>query len=314
MSGFYLFSESFSTPIAVSAPKYPNKLSVFITNDDYGLLPRCECHLQLAHYCLFLVIFYFSPLYLTLMSDNLQPRGADDSTFAQPLYTPIKRRSFFMYAGATAGATALVLAGCSKDSDPIVVNNNISLGAGDVGVLNYAYALEQLEAAFYAKVVALTASPLLTAEATYFAKMATHEAIHRDFLRTAINRDFSGTIIPDLTPKFDNIDFTKRVKAAADTKLGILDAAKAFEDLGVAAYNGAAKLLKSPVYLSIAGQIVSVEARHAAYVRDLITPGSFATNEAGDTLGFDRQLAPTAVLAIVQTYVEQTLNGSTIGQ
>ena len=51
------------------------------------------------------------------MSDNLQPRGSDDATFAQPLYTPIKRRSFFMYAGATAGATALVLAGCSKDSD-----------------------------------------------------------------------------------------------------------------------------------------------------------------------------------------------------
>jgi len=179
MSGFYLFSESFSTPIAVSAPKYPNKLPVFITNDDYGLLPRCECRLQLAHYCLFLVIFNFSPLYLTLMSDNLQPRGADDSTFAQPLYTPIKRRSFFMYAGATAGATALVLAGCSKDSDPIVVNNNISLGAGDVGVLNYAYALEQLEAAFYAQVVKTPAADFAAYELAYFTEVAQHEAIHR---------------------------------------------------------------------------------------------------------------------------------------
>ena len=72
------------------------------------------------------------------MSDNLQPRGSDDVSFAQPLYTPIKRRSFFMYAGATAGATALVLAGCSKDSDPVMNINGISLGAGDVGVLNYA--------------------------------------------------------------------------------------------------------------------------------------------------------------------------------
>ena len=250
------------------------------------------------------------------MSDTLRPTDFQSPQPGQPLLARIKRRSFFMYAGATAGATALVLAGCSKDTTTPsgTTTNNVSFGTGDSSVLNYAYALEQLEAAFYAKVAALTASPLLAAEIPYFAKLATHEAIHRDFLRTAINRDFSGTIIPDLTPKFDNIDFTKRVKAAADTQLGILDAAKAFEDLGVAAYNGAARLFKSAVYLGIAGQIVSVEARHAAYVRDLITPGSFAINEAGDTLGFDRQLAPTAVLAIAQTYVEQTLNGSTIGQ
>ena len=249
------------------------------------------------------------------MSDTLRPTDFQSPQQGQPLLTRIKRRSFFMYAGATAGATALVLAGCSKDTTtPSSTTGNVSFGTGDASVLNYAYALEQLEAAFYAKVAALTASPLLAAEVPYFAKIATHEAIHRDFLRTAINRDFGGTIIPDLTPKFDSIDFTKRVKDPADTRLGILDAAKAFEDLGVAAYNGAAKLFKSAVYLGIAGQIVSVEARHAAYVRDLILPGSFATNEAGDMLGFDRQMTPTAVLTIVQAYVEQTLSGSTIGQ
>ena len=78
------------------------------------------------------------------MSDKIQPRGSDDTTFAQPLYTPIKRRSFFMYAGATAGATALVLAGCGDDNDDVIPSNGITLGTGDVGVLNYAYALEQL--------------------------------------------------------------------------------------------------------------------------------------------------------------------------
>jgi hypothetical protein len=250
------------------------------------------------------------------MSDTLRPTDSQSPQPGQPLLARIKRRSFFMYAGATAGVTALALAGCSKDetTPDTAATSTVSFGTGDASLLNYAYALEQLEAAFYAKVVALTTSPLLPAEIPYFAKVAIHEAIHRDFLRTAINRDFSGTIIPDLTPKFDSIDFTKRVKATTDTKLGILDAAKAFEDLGVAAYNGAAKLFKSAVYLGIAGQIVSVEARHAAYVRDLITPGSFATNEGTDVLGFDRQLAPTAVLAIAQTFVEQTLNGSTIGQ
>lgn len=249
------------------------------------------------------------------MSDTFRPTDLQSPPLGQPLLAPIKRRSFFMYAGATAGATALALASCSKnETTPSPVASTFSVGTGDASVLNYAYVLEQLEAAFYAKVVTLTASPLMAAEIPYFTKIAAHEAIHRDFLRTAITRDFAGKIIPELTLKFDNIDFTKRVKATTDTRLGILDAAKAFEDLGVAAYNGAARLFRSPVYLGIAGKIVSVEARHAAYMRNLLTPGSFATPEAGDVLGFDRQLAPAVVIAIVQPYVEQTLDVSTIGQ
>ncbi len=249
------------------------------------------------------------------MSDNLQPRGSDDTTFAQPLYTPIKRRSFFMYAGATAGATALVLAGCSKDSDPVMSNNGINLGAGDVGVLNYAYALEQLEAAFYAQVKASTVAGFSPAEKAYFDEVAAHEAIHRDFFKAAINRDAPGKLLQNLTPNFTNIDFTKRLKASADTKLGVLDAAKAFEDLGVAAYNGAGKLLKTGAYLVIAGQIVSVEARHAAYVRELVTPGSFASNDQVDAVtGLDKAMTPMDVIAAAQGFIMEKLDASTVGK
>ncbi len=240
------------------------------------------------------------------MSDNLQARGSDDTTFAQPLYTPIKRRSFFMYAGATAGATALVLAGCSKDSDNTPANNNnaISLGAGDPGVLNYAYALEQLEAAFYAQVVKTPAGDFKTGELSYFTQVANHEAIHRDFLKAAINRDAPGKLLQNLTPKFSTIDFTKRDS--------VLATAKAFEDLGVAAYNGAGKLIKTAAYLVIAGQIVSVEARHAAYVRDLITPGSFSSDVSA--AGLDGAMAPVDVIKIAQTYITETLDASTVGK
>ena len=249
------------------------------------------------------------------MSDNLQPRGSDDTTFAQPLYTPIKRRSFFMYAGATAGATALVLAGCSKDSDPVMSNNGINLGAGDVGVLNYAYALEQLEAAFYAQVKASTVVGFSAIDKAYFDEVAAHEAIHRDFFKAAINRDAPGKLLQNLTPNFTNIDFTKRLKASADTKLGVLDAAKAFEDLGVAAYNGAGKLLKTGAYLVIAGQIVSVEARHAAYVRELVTPGSFASNDQVDAVtGLDKAMTPMDVIAAAQGFIMEKLDASTVGK
>ncbi len=220
-----------------------------------------------------------------------------------------------MYAGATAGATALALVGCSKESDPVVTDGPTSLGAGDVGVLNYAYALEQLEAAFYAKVKASTVAGFTADETAYFADISDHEAIHRDFLKAAISRDFSGRLLPELTFNFDTIDFTKRVKAASDTKLGVLDAAKAFEDLGVAAYNGAGKLLKVPAYLVIAGQIVSVEARHVAYIRNLLVPGSFAADDQVEPAsGLDKTLSPTEVIAIAQAFVVQQLDASSVGQ
>jgi len=242
------------------------------------------------------------------MSDNLQPRGSDDTTFAQPLYNPIKRRSFFMYAGATAGATALVLAGCSKNSDPTTGNGGVNLGAGDVGVLNYAYALEQLEAAFYAQIVKTPAGDFQAYELDYFKEVAAHEAIHRDFFKAAITRDAgAGKLLQNLTPNFTSIDFSKRAS--------VLGAAKAFEDLGVAAYNGAGKLIKTAAYLVIAGQIVSVEARHAAYVRELITPGSFAADDQVDKVtGLDKAMLPVDVIAIAQTYVTEKLDASTVGK
>jgi hypothetical protein len=247
------------------------------------------------------------------MSDNLQPRGSDDATFVQPLYTPIKRRSFFMYAGATAGATALVLAGCSKNEEVAPVppvtpaNNTISLGAGDVGVLNYAYALEQLEAAFYAAVVKTPAADFKPGELAYFQQVAAHEAIHRDFLKAALINVAKVTPIPGLTPDFSTITFTSRAS--------VLGAAKAFEDLGVAAYNGAGKLLKTPAYLVLAGKIVSVEARHAAYVRDLIMPGSFAADDQVDPVsGLDKAMAPADVLTAASKFIKEKLNADSVGK
>ncbi|WP_310392400.1 ferritin-like domain-containing protein [Hymenobacter sp.] len=250
------------------------------------------------------------------MSDKLQPRGSDETTFAQPLYTPIKRRSFFMYAGATAGASALVLAGCSDDEDDnkpalpagnsMTSNGAISLGSGDVGVLNYAYALEQLEADFYSKVAALPMGILTGVEYTYFQQVSKHEAIHRDFFKAAITRDAGTQLLRPLTPVYPAGTF--------DTRDKILATAKTFEDLGVAAYNGAGKLLKTPAYLVIAGQIVSVEARHAAYIRDLVLPGSFAADDVVNvSLGLDMAMAPTAVIEAAKGFITEKLDASSVG-
>jgi rubrerythrin len=236
------------------------------------------------------------------MSHNLSYGSKPQETdLDRPLYTPIKRRSFFMYAGATAGATALVLAGCSKDD-----NNSpgvTDVGAGDTGVLNYAYALEQLEAAFYAQVVAgsyFTGSTITPAEKQIFTDLALHEKIHADFFKAALG----ANAIKALTPNFSTINFGDRSQ--------VLSAAKTFEDLGVSAYNGAGRYITNADYLTLAGKIVSVEARHAALIRDLITYNTFVGTQTGTTFTSDIvdpatrmeiSKTPTQVVAAANNYL-----------
>jgi len=221
---------------------------------------------------------------------------APETNLDQPLYTPIKRRSFFMYAGATAGATALVLAGCKKDD-----NNNpglVNVGTGDVGVLNYAYALEQLEADFYTQVRmgSYYTSTATTAEKAILDDLYYHEVIHRDFFKAAITAA-GATPIKALTTIYPAGTFS--------SKASVLGTAKAFEDLGVAAYNGAGQYITTPQYLYIAGKIVSIEARHAAIIRDLVTEGSFVGSDIVDISGNSLEMSklPSVVVATANTFL-----------
>ena len=172
----------------------------------------------------------------------------------------------------------------------------VNVGTGDVGILNYAYALEQLEADFYARVKATGTAVLSGPEAAYFAQVAAHEAIHRDFLKAVITRDAPSSLIPVLSTNFPSSSFTDRA--------GILGTARAFEDLGVAAYNGVAKFIRSAAYLAVVGKLVSVEARHAAYVRDLLLSGSFAADDViAPTSGLDKALLPADVAPAVNSFL-----------
>ncbi len=210
----------------------------------------------------------------------------------------VSRRNFLGYIG---GASALILtaAACKKDNAP-ASNTGVNLGSGDVGILNYAYALEQIEAAFYTKVFESVYSGISASENALLGDIRDHEVAHREFFKNALG----ANAIPALELDFSTINFGSR-----DSVLG---AAKAFEDLGVTAYNGAGKLLVSPDYLTLAGKIVSVEARHAAYIRDLISLGSFADNTALDANALDMSRTPAEVLAIAGAYVKTKLNASNL--
>jgi hypothetical protein len=143
-------------------------------------------------------------------------------------------------------------------------------------------------------------SGISTIEMSYLTDVRDHELAHREFFKAALK----SSAIPGLEVNFSAIDFTNRNS--------VLGTAKAFEDLGVTAYNGAGKLLVNPDYLTLAGKIVSVEARHAALIRDLITPGSFADMTAVNAMGLDGQRMPKEVLAIAGAFLKSKLNANNL--
>ncbi len=219
------------------------------------------------------------------------------------LKSTVGRRSFLQYAGASAAVLALVAAGCRKDrnyTDPVA---GVTLDfKDDFGVLNYAYALEQLEAAFYIQVANSNPSGFTTAQKAYFQDVQFHEIAHREFFKKALGTAAIGS----LEVNFSAVDFTSGAS--------VLATAKTFEDLGVAAYNGAGVRLKETAYLVLAGQIVSVEARHAAYVRDQISNGTFAdlgtltAFGAVDANGLDGALTPDKVLPLAAPFIKTKIN------
>lgn len=221
--------------------------------------------------------------------------------------TPNGRRRFLKIGGAAlVGSGLLFMTGCSDDDngpsvdpvDPVLFD----LGPGNLGILNYAFALEQLEAAFYTQVIQggyYAGAP--SREKTLFKDIYNHEIIHRDFFKTAI----SGAVAPELVLPTLEFDFSAVDFDSRDAVLGL---SQVLEDTGVKAYNGAGQLIdvsdtSGQTYLLLAGKIVSVEARHASAIRDLINPGSM--DFAGDDVlvsingigpAFDKAASPQDVL------------------
>jgi len=214
------------------------------------------------------------------------------------------RRSFLRYAGTGMAAAGLMTAAsCKKNNYGPPVNTGIDIGIGDIGILNFAYALEQLEAAFYVQVIATPYSGISAYELARLTDIRDHEVCHMQFFKAAL----SSSAIPALTPNFSAINFTSRASVLAQ--------AQAFEDTGVQAYNGAGYLIQSAAYLGVAGSIVSVEARHASFIRNLINPGSFADTTILDANGLDQPKTIAQVLPIANMFLsaQTQVNASNYG-
>jgi rubrerythrin len=156
----------------------------------------------------------------------------------------LRRISVGLGAVSAAGAGAAALASAQGPA---------SLPASDRRILRFALQLERLQAAFYAEAIR---GGKLTGEVRQFAETVGREELaHQHYLEKALG----ATTASSQRYRFGD--------AARSDRTFIVAAAK-LEDTGLAGYNGQAANLSRPTLRSVA-RVISVEARHAAWARDL---------------------------------------------
>ncbi len=164
----------------------------------------------------------------------------------------------------SAIAVGVVMAGDATFERMTALASSAPSSAQDATILKFALLLEDLQAAFYA---AALKHGSLDGELREFAEIVgSHEQQHAAFIRKVLGAKAGPK------PRFE---FGNAVRGAQR----FIATAVSLEDLGVAAYNGQAPNL-TPKALAAAARIVSVEGRHAAWIRDLsgLDPAPKATD------------------------------------
>ena len=170
----------------------------------------------------------------------------------------------------------------------------------DVDVLNFALNLEYLEAEFYSwaafgrgldaadagggpasiggKKLVYTGQPIDGAVQAYIEEIANDEIAHVRFLRAALGVKAVPRPLMDIGGVGGA--FEAAAKAASNNALAgfdpyanalfFLHGAFIFEDVGVTAYKGAARLITNKDFLEAAAGILAVEAYHAGEIRTLL--------------------------------------------
>jgi rubrerythrin len=171
------------------------------------------------------------------------------------------RRAFLRRSGLAAGgvvaASSLAMPGGAMGATP----------KGDVAIANFALTLEYLESAFYASALKHAG---LTGEHKRLARTVhQHEAAHVAALKKMLG---SAAV---KRPSFD-------FGSAVQSQSAFTQTAITLEDTGVQAYQGQAAFIKSQAVFKAALSIHPVEARHAAWIRNIggMAPAPAAFNPA----------------------------------
>jgi len=153
-------------------------------------------------------------------------------------------RATLLKQGACAAGVGLVAIPALVDAAPSAEQ--------DARVLELLLMVEYTESAFYAE--ALQRGGLKGELREFARQVGDHEKAHLEMLQSVVET-------PPAEPEHDFGDATQDGDAFAD-------AAARLEDLAVAAYNGQAANVSPEVFVA-AARIVSVEARHAAWIRSI---------------------------------------------
>lgn len=199
-------------------------------NASREMLPRGDASNQVPH----------SSSCSRLLSVNKQLRRTGLTRSA------LLRRAAVVSGASIAGAAAIGGLAAPAISAPSPEDDDKSFA--------YLLELEDLQSAFYAEALSRGS---LTGEAKEFARVVgEHEREHAAYLRKALGATAA---------KATDFDFG----ATTASRRAFLRTAVEIEETGLAAYTGAAVNLTSET-LTATTRIVSVEARHAAWVRDLV--------------------------------------------
>jgi len=224
----------------------------------------------------------------------------DQITTATHAEGGIDRRSLMGRFGATAATVmavgAAVTSGAALTSLPAAAQ-----GITDTDILNFALNLEYVEAQYYIRaflgrgldpadtsdpngvgnagfVLGGSAVPFKTESiAAYAQKITIDEVNHVRFLRRVLGNAAVAQPNIDLLNSFNGLALAAKLVPNANTQfnpfadeVSFLLGAFIFEDVGVTAYAGAARLLQNKDYLDAAASILAIEAYHSGTVRTVL--------------------------------------------